>query len=89
MLRSALFVLTTLTALAIGASGPATAAKHKSSSSSDVQSKAEAEIAITKKMLESVREKSETTTTKRRPPRAPDNTLRPPTPANVSTTPQQ
>ena len=44
MLRSALFILTTLTAFVIGASGSATAAKHKSSGSSDVQSKAEARV---------------------------------------------
>ena len=88
MLRPALFILTTLTALAIGASSPATAAKHKSSSSSDVQSEAEAEIAITKKLLLESQEKNGTITTEQRPPQ-PANTLPPPTPPNVGTTPQQ
>ena len=78
MLRSALFILTTLTALAIGASGPATAAKH---SSSDVQSKAEAEITATKKLLESRENKSKTTTTET------PATVAPPAPPNVGTTP--
>ena len=85
MLRPALFILTTLTAFAIGASGPATAAKHKSSSSSDVQSKAEAEIAITKKLLESGEDKGGTTTTQRRRQLTPA-TVPPPTP-NVGTAP--
>ena len=81
MLRSALFILTTLTAFVIGASGSATAAKHKSSSSSDAQSKAEAEIAITKKLLESGENKSKTTTTET------PATVAPPAPPNVGTTP--
>ena len=81
MLRSALFILTTLTAFAIGASGSATAAKHKSSGSSDVQSKAEAEITATKKLLESRENKSKTTTTET------PATVAPPAPPNVGTTP--
>jgi hypothetical protein len=87
MLRPALFVLTTFTALAIGAFGPATAAKHESSSSSDVQSGAEAEITITKQLLESREKNGGTTTTKRRRPGAPATTVAPPTPPNPGTTP--
>jgi hypothetical protein len=86
MLRPTLFILTTLTALAIGASGPATAAKHKSSSSSDAQSKAEAEIAITKKLLESGEDKGGTTTTQRRRQPTPATVVGP-TPPNIGATP--
>jgi hypothetical protein len=74
----------TLTALAIGP--PAAAAKHNSSGSSDVQGKAEAEIATTKKILESTKGKPETTTTKRRRTARTGNTVPTPTPLTTDST---
>ena len=75
MPRPALFVLTILLALAIGGSSPAAvvsankrSARSDESSSSDVQRRAEAEIAITQQLLKSTKYNSRTITKRRRLP---------------------
>ena len=75
MPRPALFVLTILLALAIGGSSPAAvvsankrSARSDESSSSDVQRRAEAEIAITQQLLKSTKYNSRTITKQRRLP---------------------